>query len=361
MALHFHPLTVKDIRKETEDCISVSFTVPDNLKEAFRFEQGQNITIKKLLQGEELRRNYSICSSPFENELRVAIKRMPHGKFSNWANEELKPGDVLEVMAPTGKFNTRLDPTEKRHYLAFAAGSGITPIISIIKTTLQTEKQSSFTLVYGNRNRRSIVFLDELENLKNVYMERLAVIHILSREEPDSLINFGRIHEKKCEELFSRLINLNTIDETFICGPEEMIFTVKKFLETRGFPEKHIHYELFTTPLQKDAVNELNKAAKPSVEHGVSHIKVRIDGTVTHFELPAEGDTILNAAMKAGADLPYACKGGVCSTCKAKLLEGEVKMDVNYALEAEEVKAGFILTCQSHPKTAHVFVDFDAR
>lgn len=361
MALHFHPLTIRDIRKETEDCISVSFIIPGELQEVFRFEQGQNITLKKVLHGEELRRNYSICSSPFDNELRVAIKRMHHGKFSNWANQELKAGDVLEVMPPTGKFNTRLDPTEKRNYLGVAAGSGITPIISIIKTTLQTEKDSSFILIYGNRSRRSIVFLDELENLKNIYMNRLTVVHILSREEPDSLINFGRINEKKCEELFSKLIRLSTIDEAFVCGPEEMIFTVKKFLEANGFPEKHIHYELFTTPLQKDAVKDLNKAAKPAVEHGISYIKVRIDGTVTHFELPAEGDTILNAAMKAGADLPFACKGGVCSTCKAKLLEGEVDMDVNYALEEEEVKAGFILTCQSHPKTAHVFVDFDAR
>ena len=361
MSLHFHLLTVKDIRKETDDCVSVSFNIPSEIAEDFRFEQGQNITIRRSIDGEDLRRNYSICSSPLENELRVAIKTIPQGKFSTWANSELKKGDLLEVMPPTGKFNTRLDPANKRNYLAYAAGSGITPVMSIIKTTLQVEPLSNFTLVYGNRSRKSIIFRDELEDLKNRYMHRLNIVHILSREEPDSPINFGRINENKCRELSGKLVNLDTMDEVFVCGPEEMIFTVKKFLEQRGFPTGHIHFELFTTPSQKEMVLELNKAAKPKVEHGISRIKVRIDGVVTQFELPAEGDTILNAALRAGADLPFACKGGMCSTCKARLVEGEVDMDVNYALEEEEVKNGFVLTCQSHPKTNSVFVDFDAR
>lgn len=359
MSIHFHPLTVKDIRRETDDCISISFHVPEDLKGTFRFEQGQNITIRKSLKGEELRRNYSICSSPYEGELRVAVKRVPHGKFSNWANTELKKGDVLDVLPPTGRFNTKLDPGTRRNYLAFAAGSGITPIMSIVKATLQTEPQSSFTLVYGNRNRRSIIFREELEDLKNRYMQRLNIVHILSREEPETVLNFGRINEDKCHELCGRMINLDKVDEVFLCGPEEMITTVKGFLESKGFPTKHIHFELFTTPGEK--ATGLDKRERASEAHGNSTIKVKIDGIVTQFELPAEGDTILNAALRSGADLPYACKGGVCATCKARLLEGEVEMDVNYALEAEEVKNGFILTCQSHPRTAHVFVDFDAR
>jgi ring-1,2-phenylacetyl-CoA epoxidase subunit PaaE len=263
------------------------------------------------------------------------------------------------VLPPTGRFNTRLDPTQKRNYLAFAAGSGITPILSIIKATLQTEPQSQFTLVYGNRSRRSIIFREELEDMKNRYMQRLNIVHILSREEPETVLNFGRIDEGKCGELCGRMINLDRVDEVFLCGPEEMILTVKGFLEAKGFPGKHIHFELFTTPGAK--ASGLDKRVRVSETHGSSSIKVRIDGIVTQFSLPAEGDTILNAALRAGADLPYACKGGVCATCKARLLEGQVDMDVNYALEEEEVKNGFILTCQSHPRTAHVFVDFDAR
>jgi len=361
MQQHFHPLTVRDIRKETEDCVSISFHIPPELSETFRFRQGQNITLRRELKGEELRRNYSICSSPSENELRVAIKRVPHGRFSNWANTELKPGDVLEVWPPTGRFHTELDPTQKRNYLAFAAGSGITPIISIIKATLQAEPGSRFTLVYGNRNRRSIIFRDQLEDLKNRYMQRLSIVHVLSREEPETPLNAGRIDEGKCAELSKKLIDLSRVDEVFLCGPEDMIFTVKSFLVKKGFPEKHIHFELFTAPSQKERSLALDRNEKPAGEHDICTIKVRIDGTVTQFDLPAEGDTILNAALRAGADLPYACKGGVCATCKAKLIEGEVDMDVNYALEDEEVRNGFILTCQSHPRTARVFVDFDAR
>lgn len=293
--------------------------------------------------------------------MRVAIKRVAHGKFSNWANTELKKGDVLELLPPTGKFNTALDPAAKRNYLAFAAGSGITPVMSILKTTLQREPQSQFTLVYGNRNRKSIIFRDELEDLKNKYMQRLNIIHILSREEPDSQINYGRIDEAKCGDLAGKLLNLSSIDEVFLCGPEEMILNVKRFLAGNGFPEKHIHFELFTPPTLKEQVAGVDRKVSKGAEHGDSVIKVRIDGMVTQFSLPVEGDTILNAALRAGADLPYACKGGVCATCKAKLLEGEVDMDVNYALEEEEVKSGFILTCQSHPKSSTVFVDFDAR
>ncbi len=360
MSLHFHTLTVKDIRKETDDCVSVAFDIPPSLESAFKFEQGQNITIKKVLEGEELRRNYSICTSPIDRELRVAIKAMPLGRFSTWANAGLKKGDTLEVMPPTGKFNTRLDPTAHKNYLAFAAGSGITPVISIIKTTLKTEPGSSFTLVYGNRNRRSIIFREELENLKNRYMNRLQLVHILSREEPESSILFGRIDGNKCSALFQHLIHMKDFDEVFLCGPEEMIFGVRDYLKANNFPEEHIHFELFTTPTQAAQQNQ-NNIPQAGATQELSRIQVKIDGIITSFELPIQGDTILNAALRHGADLPYACKGGMCATCKAKLLEGKVEMDVNYALEKDEVAAGFILTCQSHPLTASVFVDYDSR
>jgi len=362
MSLHFHDITVKNIRRETPDCISVSFDIPDQLKKEFGFVHGQNITIRKTFDGVEFRRNYSICTAPSENDFRIAIKKMDGGRFSTWANNELKEGDSLELLPPTGKFNTELNPLSKKNYLAFAAGSGITPVMSILKTTLETEPHSQFTLVYGNRDRKNIIFREELENLKNKTMNRLQVIHILSREQTDSTIHHGRINRKKCEELGTRLIDISTYDEAFICGPEEMIFTLKDFLEEKGVPAEHIHFELFTTPVSQHKDLTPGEWKKEVIDPRIiSTIKIRLDGTVSSFPLAAEGDTILNAALKHGIDLPFACKGGVCSTCRARLQEGKVQMDVNYALESEEVARGFILTCQSHPLTESVFVDFDAR
>jgi ring-1,2-phenylacetyl-CoA epoxidase subunit PaaE len=337
----------------------VAFDVPASLQNEFRFEHGQNITIRKVLNGEELRRNYSICTSPGDNELRVAIKAMPFGRFSTWANSSLKKGDVLEIMPPTGKFSSTLDPAATRNYLAFAAGSGITPVMSILKTVLRTEPASNFTLVYGNRDRRSIIFREELENLKNKYMGRLQLVHILSREQPEADILHGRIDAQKCTDLCSHLIDISSYDEIFICGPEQMIFNVRDYLLSNGFPEEHIHFELFSSTTQVAKGTE--HKVLPANANEMSVIQVKIDGVVTKFELPIQGDTILNAALRHGADLPFACKGGMCSTCRAKLVEGKVEMDVNYALEKDEVAAGFILTCQSHPLTPKVFVDYDQR
>lgn len=358
MAVHFHPLRIKDIRKETPDCISVSFEIPEPLKSEFAFDHGQNITIKKKIAGEELRRSYSICSSPFENELRIAIKKVAGGKFSSFANEVLKINDTLDVLPPTGRFNTKLNPENKKQYLAFAAGSGITPVISIIKTTLQTEPQSRFTLVFGNRGRHSIIFFEELEALKNKYLNRFIFINILSREKTDAPVNSGRINTQKLIEL-KPLINYQDTDEIFICGPEEMIFCVKNFLEENAIDTKKIHFELFTTPGQK----QITKVKFPTTagDGAKSRITVKLDGRSFDFDLGFDNDSILDAALKQGADLPFACKGGVCCTCKAKLLEGEVDMDVNWGLEQEEVDQGFILTCQSHPKTEKVVVDFDIK
>lgn len=360
MSIHFHPLTVKEVKKETNDCVSVLFAIPEELKETFQFTQGQSLTMRTTLNGEEVRRTYSICSSPLEQQLKVAIKKVEGGAFSIFANNQLQQNDVLEVMPPIGRFYTTLDAANKKNYVGFAAGSGITPLLSIIKTTLATEPQSSFTLVYGNKTRASIIFFDELEALKNKYMNRFSLIHILSREKTDADLNSGRITKEKCNQLFQKLLTIDTADEFFICGPEDMIFSVKEFLEEKGIADKKIHFELFTTPGQKKAAG--NKPQAASEEGPASTISMKLDGRSFNFNIPINSDTtILDAAMQQGADVPYACKGGVCCTCKAKLLEGEVKMDVHWGLEQEEIEQGYILTCQSHPVTEKVTVDFDVK
>jgi len=360
MSIHFHKLAIKEVNKETSDCVSVLFDVPENLKKEFQFKQGQSLTVRTTINGEEVRRTYSICSTPVENKWRVAIKKVDGGLFSSFANDQLKKGDVLEVMPPVGKFYVELNPANKKNYLAIAAGSGITPILSIIKTTLHTEPKSNFTLVYGNRSRSSIIFFEELEGLKNKYLQRFNFINILSRERTDASINFGRIDKEKLNDL-SKLVDYSLIDETFICGPEEMIFTTKEFLEAKGIDKKKIHFELFTSPGQKQQV-PCTRNTSPDDKGPKSKITIKLDGRSFDFDLSLTSDTtILDAALKQGADLPYACKGGMCCTCKAKLLEGEVAMDVHWGLEEEEVEQGYILTCQSHPKTEKVVVDFDVK
>jgi ring-1,2-phenylacetyl-CoA epoxidase subunit PaaE len=359
MSIHFHPLRVKKIQKETADCVSVEFDVPELLSESFQFKQGQSLTMRTMISGEEVRRTYSICSSPLDKKLRVAIKKVQGGLFSTFANEQLKQSDVLDVMQPVGKFYVELNPANKKNYLGIAAGSGITPLLSIIKTTLQTEPNSCFTLVYGNKSRSSIIFFEELQGLKNKYLQRFNFINILSRERTDAAINYGRINTEKLNEL-SGIIDYSSFDESFICGPEEMIFLVKDYLEKKGVDKKKIHFELFTTPGQK---KEGAGSQEPGVETGpASKITVKLDGRSFDFDLPFNSDvTILDAALKQGADLPFACKGGVCCTCKARLMEGEVSMDVHWGLEDEEVEQGYILACQSHPKTTKVVVDFDVK
>lgn len=358
--IHFHPLKVKKIERETEDCVTIEFEVPPELRDVFGFHQGQNLTIRKVMNGEELRRNYSICTSPFDQNLKVAVKKVPGGLFSTFANEELKAGDMLDVLPPTGKFYTPLDPAQKKNYVAFAAGSGITPVISIIKTTLLTEPHSTFALVYGNRTKNSIIFKEELEALKDKFLDRFRMYHVLSREKAEAPLNSGRIDVPKLELLFSKIINMESCDEFFLCGPEEMIFCIRGFLESRGVASSKIHFELFTVPGQQPVTDKRNTTG--SFEEGPqAKVRVKLDGIAFAFDLAYEGQSILDAALKQGADLPYACKGGVCTTCKARLTEGQVEMDVNWGLEPDEVEKGYILTCQSHPKTEKVSVDFDAR
>ncbi|HEV7781512.1 MAG TPA: 1,2-phenylacetyl-CoA epoxidase subunit PaaE [Chitinophagaceae bacterium] len=359
MSIHFHRLRVKEISRETSDCVAVSFEIPENLQKDFIFHQGQSLTMRTHINGEEVRRTYSICSSPLDKEWKVAIKMVEGGLFSSFANKDLKRGDELEVMEPVGKFYAELDPSYQKNYLAIAAGSGITPVLSIIKTTLRTEPHSSFTLIYGNKSRSSIIFFEELEGLKNKYLQRFNLINVLSRERTDAHLNFGRINKEKLDEL-AKLVDYNSFDETFICGPEEMIFTAKDFLESKGIDKKKIHFELFTTPGQKKSEVRGRKSEEDTGPR--SKISVKLDGRSFDFDLSLTSDiTILDAALNEGADLPFACKGGVCCTCKARLLEGEVAMDVHWGLEDEEVEEGYILTCQSHPKTERVVVDFDIK
>lgn len=359
MSIHFQPLKVREVRRETSDCVSVLFDVPESLRKDFKFTQGQSLTMRAMINGEEVRRTYSICSSPLENEWRVAIKKVEGGLFSGFANEQLKRGDLVDVMQPVGKFFTDLDPAQAKRYVAFAAGSGITPVLSLIKTTLAVEQASTFTLVYANRSRASIIFFEELEGLKNKYMERFNLIHLLTREKADTPVNFGRISPEKLDELRA-LIDYKVTDEFFICGPEAMIFCVKDYLEAAGINRKKVHFELFTSPGQPKSVVRTREYELDQGPH--STITVKLDGRSFDFGLPFTSETsILDAALKQGADLPYACKGGMCCTCKAKLLEGEVMMDVHWGLDEEEIEKGYILTCQSHPKTAKVVVDFDVK
>ncbi len=360
MSIHFHPLTIKEIKNETNDCVSVLFDMPGELKKSFAFQQGQSLTMRATINGEEVRRTYSLCSSPLDNEWRVAIKKVDSGLFSTYANDTLKTGDVLEVMEPVGKFYTELNPVNKKNYLAFAAGSGITPVLSIIKTTLRTEPGSTFTLVYGNKSRSSIIFFEELEGLKNKFIDRFNFFNIISRERTESVINSGRINRDKLNEL-AKLLDYATTDEIFICGPEEMIFCIKEFFLEKNIAEKNIHFELFATSGQK-AQGTRHKAQGTSNTGPQSNITIKVDGRSFDFSLSLNSETtILDAALQQGADLPYACKGGMCCTCKGRLLEGEVEMDVHWGLEHEEIEQGFILTCQSHPKTEKVVVDFDIK
>ena len=353
---NFNLLRVADVRRETEDTVSVSFDVPDELREDYRFIPGQYLTLKRLIGDRDVRRSYSICTSPGEQDLRVAIKQVEGGLFSSYANNELKSGDELEVMTPMGKFCPKLDPGNSKNYLLIAAGSGITPILSIAKSVLELEPDSTVTLIYGNKGFASIIFREEIEGLKNSYMNRFRLIHVLSRENPGLAIFKGRIDQEKCSQLGKTILNYSEVDEVFICGPEEMIEAVSAQLEKEGVDNDRIHFELFTSPLGK-----LHAVKETSVSEAEKDVEVvlTLDGDVHEFKMSSGQESILDAATRAGADVPFACKGGVCCTCRAKLLEGEVSMNVNYGLEKDEIENNFILTCQSRPKTARVEVNFD--
>lgn len=358
----FHELTVKEVRKETPDCVSVVVDVPEELADMYRFTPGQYLTFRRGTGEEEIRRSYSICAGPNDHELRVAIKKVTGGRFSTYANEELKKGDVLDVMPPMGQFIAKKTDLKEKHYLAFAAGSGITPILSLMKATLEADDKSKFTLIYGNRSKGTIIFREAIEALKNKYMERVRIYHVLSREMMDVPLFNGRITDEKCGDFCKAgLIDISRVDEAFICGPEDMLLSVRKKLVEEGMAQEDVHIELFTSPDQPKATHK-KWVEEHSEDNGkMSKVSIKLDGSTFELDLAYNGDSILDAALKHGADLPYACKGGVCCTCKAKVTSGSVDMEVNYALEEDELEKGFVLTCQSHPTTDKVTVDFDQR
>jgi len=350
----FYPLTVKEVRRETEEAVSISFTVPAEHHDKFTFLPGQYLTLKTNINGEEVRRSYSICAAPSDGELRVAVKEIEGGKFSTYANRELKAGDVLESMPPMGNF--KWEPGDKEdHVVGWAAGSGITPILSIAKTVLESSDNGTFTLFYGNKNSNSIIFKDELEDLKNTYFDRLEVHYILSREDQGSDTTKGRIDGAKVKAFNDKFFDVATTTAHFLCGPLGMIESVTETLEELGTEKSNIHFELFNTTAASDA----KAAATTSAKSGSSSsVTVVLDGEETHFEMGGKA-FILDAALDAGADVPYACKGAVCCTCRAKVIEGSAEMVMNYALVDEEVKDGYILTCQAHATSEKLVVSFD--
>ncbi|MDX1652140.1 MAG: 1,2-phenylacetyl-CoA epoxidase subunit PaaE [Brumimicrobium sp.] len=353
----FFELEIADIRNETEDTVSVAFEVPEDLKDKYIFKPGQYLTFKKKINGEDLRRSYSICTSPLENELRVAIKKVPNGRFSTFANEQLKSGDKIEVMTPTGNFTTSLDAKTDKSFVFFAAGSGITPVMSLIKSILTQSPKSDVTLFYGNKGIDSVIFREELESLKNQFMNNFRLIHVFSRESIGNKLQKGRLDEEKIELLYKAFLDGQSVDEVFVCGPEPIIFAVKESFEKLGFDKNKVHFELFTTPVRGEKKEHHHRDHEQQQLN--ANVKVILDGEQTLLQLDSAGESILEAAQKAGADVPFACKGGVCCTCKAKILEGSAKMDVNYALEEDEVEAGYILTCQAHPTSEQLVVSYD--
>ena len=356
----FHKLKISSVVQETEDTVSIAFHVPENLKEEYSYIQGQYLTLKAILKGEDTRRSYSISSGIHENELRVAVKKIKGGLFSSFANDSVKAGDEMDVMTPMGNFYTHMEAKNEKHYLGFAAGSGITPIISMIKTALALEKKSHFTLVYANRLRSSIIFLEELSYLKNQYMGRLNLVNILEHEASEIDFYKGRIDADKTRQILTNILPQGGADEAYLCGPVPMIETVTAVLEEEGMKKENIHFELFTSAnVMTEGADK--KAASGVKAEGTATVSLMVDGDTTQFELKKDTDSILDMALSQGADLPFACKGGVCCTCRAKLIEGEVDMRVNYSLEKDEVEAGFILTCQSYPLSDKIIVDFDQR
>jgi len=368
----FHTLTVADVERVTDDAVALTFDVPADLRDAYRFAHGQHLTLRTTVDGEDVRRNYSICAPATSGVLRVAVKRLEGGVFSGYALDGLKPGDTLEVMTPTGNFSTPLDPHQARHYVAFAAGSGITPVLSIVATALELEPDSAVTLVYGNRTTSSVMFLEELADLKNRYPDRFALVHVLSREPVDVALFHGRIDEDRTTALLDTLIDPGTVDEWFVCGPFGMVTDVQKALADAGVDADHVHAELFHVedgpprprareggPAERE---HGSRAGRGSTGTGgrASSVTVYLDGRASSFTLERDAGSVLDAALAVRGDAPHACKGGVGGTCRARLVEGEVTMDRNYALERDEVEQGFRLACQSHPATDRVVLDFDA-
>ena len=351
----FHRLAVHDLRRETADAVSLTFAIPKDLADDYRFAPGQYLTLRTVMDGEEVRRSYSICSGPDDGELRIAVKKVDGGAFSNWAADELKAGDELDVMTPTGRFGVAPAPDEACTYVGFAAGSGITPILSLVKGVLVREPHSRFFLFYGNRTTSGVLFREALEELKDRFIERLSVFHVISGEEQDIPILHGRLDGEKVRVLLRSLVPAQSVDHVFICGPTAMSEEIEATCREVGIGDDRIHVERFVSEF---GGKPRPKAVVPPSAPPKAFAALVIDGK--RREVPvADGEAILDAALRAGVDLPFACKGGMCSTCRAKLIEGQAEMEVNYSLEPWELKAGFILTCQAKPVTDKVVVDYD--
>ncbi|AIT81871.1 1,2-phenylacetyl-CoA epoxidase subunit PaaE [Novosphingobium pentaromativorans] len=358
MSVQFHPLEVIEVRREIADAVSLRLRVPDDLAEAFRYTPGQHLTLRTEIAGDDIRRNYSICSAPHEGELRVAIKRVPQGAFSTWANGEIKEGQAIDVMPPHGSFTWSFDPTREGSYAAFAVGSGITPILSLVKTALREEPQSRVVLLYGNKTSDSIMFLNEIADLKDRYLDRFQVYHFLTAEEGDIDLFNGRLDADRLQRVFGTLVDPSTLDAAFICGPVVMMDTIEAGLKDAGMPADRILSERFTsgelTKEQRAAMRELEQGAagKP--------IWVTLEGRRRKITFDPDKESVLENARASGLPAPFACKAGVCATCRAKVVKGEVRMIQNYGLTEAEVAQGYVLTCQAVPVSDEVELDFDA-
>ncbi|MGE4368588.1 MAG: 1,2-phenylacetyl-CoA epoxidase subunit PaaE [Burkholderiaceae bacterium] len=354
----FYPLKVASVQKNTRDAVVVTFDVPPALHPTFHFRPGQYLTLRTTVEGQELRRSYSICAAPNDRQLRVAVKRLNDGAFSSWANHHLQAGDVLDVMPPDGNFTLMFSPENRHNYVAFAVGSGITPILSLVKTALETEPGSSFTLFYGNRASSAVLFREEIEDLKNRYMQRFSLVYIMSREHQDIDLFNGRLDGDKVKQLLSVWMNPSSIDYAFICGPQEMTDSVIQALQEKGLDHSRIKYELFGSPKGPRA---LRKGADARRAPGADQCALTVvyEGVTRTLTIEKNKDSVLDSALAQGIELPYSCKGGVCSTCRCKVVQGEVDMDANFALEDYEVRRGFILSCQSFPVTDALVIDFD--
>ena len=358
MSVNFHSLAIAEIVDETAEARSIRFDVQPELGERFRFKPGQHLTLKAEIDGDEVRRNYSLCVAPEDGQLKVTVKRIAGGLFSNWANDSLRPGDSIDVMEPHGSFTWDFRPGAANHYAAFAGGSGITPVMSLLKTALIEEPGSRFTLFYGNRDSQSVIFLDELARLKNRFMERLEIHHFLAEEAEDIDLFNGMLDRGKCDEVLEHLIDPADVAAFFICGPGPMMDAAEEALAGQSVPRDKVHIERFTAG-RPSAAMEAQMQALQSKAQGLTML-VTLDGRKRRVAFDADAGNILDSARKAGLPAPYACKAGVCATCRARVVSGEVEMAARYGLSDEEVAAGYVLTCQSVPKGEGVELDYDA-
>jgi ring-1,2-phenylacetyl-CoA epoxidase subunit PaaE len=361
MSVIFHPLRVRSVQPDTAEAVIVSFDVPEALRPVFGFTQGQYLTLRREIDGQDLRRSYSICAGIDDGELRVGVRKVAGGVFSRWINEQLKPGDTLGVMAPQGRFFVPIEPQAQRHHLGIAGGSGITPILSIMKTVLAREPHSRFTLIYGNRKLRSTMFKEELDDLKDKYMARLVVHHVFSDEHTEMDIHSGAMNRQKIAEFLDALVPPQGIAHAYICGPFQMNDEAEAALLAAGVPEERIHIERFGIAQQAGGqVGAVLHQARPG-DATRARITIIRDGLKREIAFTREQPSILDAASAAGLEVPYSCTSGVCGTCRAKLVEGKVRMERNFALDKKDVAAGYVLTCQAHPITERVVLSFDER